>query len=121
GGADHPGRLVQQEIARRAARLEQPIVQFDAMELTDLAAAVGFHLAVHPHAPAEQQQAYILAAVSRQIAEEAVEAHGGGWRLGAASYSIGGGRGSSAAARAQSGHRQATPRASTGRRSSALR
>ncbi|MNY42297.1 hypothetical protein D3C86_1771710 [compost metagenome] len=76
GGADYACGLVQHQVARRAAWLQHPLVQLDAVEVVDLAAAIGNRLAVDPHPTGEQQVADILAVEFGVLAEEAVQAHG---------------------------------------------
>ncbi|MCY1380752.1 hypothetical protein D9M69_686000 [compost metagenome] len=49
GGADVAGRLVEHEVARRLAGLEQAFVQFHPAELAHLAATIGDASAIHPH------------------------------------------------------------------------
>ncbi|MCY1437716.1 hypothetical protein D9M71_538900 [compost metagenome] len=76
GGADDACGLVQHQVARRAAWLQHPLVQLDAVEVVDLAAAVAHHLAVDAHPAGEQQVTDVLAVEFGMLAEEAVQAHG---------------------------------------------
>ncbi|MOA36988.1 hypothetical protein D3C78_1585520 [compost metagenome] len=67
---------MQHQVARRAAWLQHPLVQFDAVEVVDLAAAVANRLAVDAHPAGEQQVTDVLAVEFGMLAEEAVQAHG---------------------------------------------
>ncbi|MNH29963.1 hypothetical protein D3C79_902260 [compost metagenome] len=75
GGADATLWLVQHQVTRGAARLEQLVVQLDTAEFTYLGQRVADHHALHPHTALRQHQANLLAVVAGQVGEETVEAH----------------------------------------------
>ncbi|MNN08999.1 hypothetical protein D3C81_1218680 [compost metagenome] len=104
GGAHATRWLVQHEIARRLAGLQQFAVQLHPAEFAHLVAGVTDFIAIYPHTAFRQGTAGVLAVEVRQIGEETVEAH----------QAFSGGR-----LAAQRGHRQARLSCSGGMRSRA--
>ncbi|MNQ77506.1 hypothetical protein D3C85_923760 [compost metagenome] len=74
-GTDAAHGLVQHEVARRAALLQDYTVALDTAELAHLDVRVTDDLAVDPHTPFHQQQAHLLAVETGQVAEETVDTH----------------------------------------------
>ncbi|SPO57208.1 protein of unknown function [Pseudomonas sp. JV551A1] len=74
-GADAACGLVQHQVARRAACLQQLVVQLHAAEFAHFGQWVADNLAIHPHTALREHEPDLLTVVAGQVGEETVEAH----------------------------------------------